>query len=104
MSTQLAVDQRFRHERAVAVRFLEAPNQDSFADLFNTFSRDSSRFFRTRGCDLALAEDLAQEVMFTVYRKRRKFAIVLRFVRGCSGLPVTHSAGTMASRRGKWKL
>ncbi|MBV9770937.1 MAG: RNA polymerase sigma factor [Bryobacterales bacterium] len=26
-------------------------------------------FFRARGCDLALSEDLTQEVLFTVYRK-----------------------------------
>lgn len=50
-------------------KFLETPNEDSFAELFKTFTPQLVAFFRTRGSDLASAEDLAQEVMLTVYRK-----------------------------------
>jgi RNA polymerase sigma-70 factor (ECF subfamily) len=55
-------------EEAVSQRFLEAPNEESFADLFKTFSPQMVAFFRARGCG-PMAEDLAQEVMLTVYRK-----------------------------------
>jgi RNA polymerase sigma-70 factor (ECF subfamily) len=53
----------------VTQKFLEAQNEDSFTDLFNTFRPQLVVFFRARSCELALAEDLAQEVMLTVYRK-----------------------------------
>jgi RNA polymerase sigma-70 factor (ECF subfamily) len=61
--------ERFRHEEAVTNRFLEAPNEDSFTDLFNIFKPQLVAFFRARTGELGLAEDLAQEVMLTVYRK-----------------------------------
>jgi RNA polymerase sigma-70 factor (ECF subfamily) len=69
MTNQPIANERFLREGAVTDKFLEAPNEDSFADLFNTFSPQLVAFFRARGCDVALAEDLAQEVMLTVYRK-----------------------------------
>ena len=62
-------NERLRHEAAVTEKFLEAPNEDSFSDLFNIFTPQLVAFFRARNCELALAEDLAQEVMFAVYRK-----------------------------------
>jgi RNA polymerase sigma-70 factor (ECF subfamily) len=69
MSNEPFQNERFLREEVVTKRFLETPNEDSFADLFKTFTPQLVAFFRARGCDLALAEDLAQEVMFTVYRK-----------------------------------
>ena len=58
------------HEVAATEKFLDAPNDDSsFSDLFNIFTPQLIAFFRARNCELPLAEDLAQEVMFTVYRK-----------------------------------
>jgi RNA polymerase sigma-70 factor, ECF subfamily len=69
MSNQLIANERILRDGAVTKRFLETPNEDSFADLFNTFRPQLVAFFRARSCDLALAEDLAQEVMLTVYRK-----------------------------------
>ena len=69
MSNEPIQTERFLREEEVTKRFLETPNEDSFADLFKTFTPQLVTFFRARGCDLALAEDLAQEVMFTVYRK-----------------------------------
>ena len=72
MSNEPIQTERFLREEEVTKRFLETPNEDSFADLFKTFTPQLVAFFRARGCDLALAEDLAQEVMFTVYRKASK--------------------------------
>src|SRR5216684_7442841 len=48
--------------------FLDAPNEESFASLFKILTPQLVAFFRARGCE-AVAEDLAQEVMLTVYRK-----------------------------------
>lgn len=69
MSNQPIANEKSRLEGAVTEKFLEAPNEDSFAELFHTFSPQLVAFFRARSCELTLAEDLAQEVMFTVYRK-----------------------------------
>src|SRR5580693_2456757 len=64
-----SVNRGFINEGAVTGEFLDTPNEDSFADLFHTFSPQLVAFFRARGCQSTLAEDLAQEVMFIVYRK-----------------------------------
>jgi RNA polymerase sigma-70 factor (ECF subfamily) len=69
MSNEPIQTERFLREEEVTKTFLETPNEDSFADLFKTFTPQLVAFFRARGCDMALAEDLAQEVTFTVYRK-----------------------------------
>jgi len=69
MSNELIANERFLHEVAMIEKFLDTPNEDSFADVFNTFTPQLIAFFRARGCEPALAEDLAQEVMLTVYRK-----------------------------------
>src|SRR6202161_4800589 len=58
-----------RRESAVIERFLESSNEESFADLFRVFTPQLVAFFRSRGCEVALSEDLTQEVMLTVYRK-----------------------------------
>ena|SRR5438876_4069930 len=69
MSNEPIANQRFFHEGAVTERFLEIPNDDSFTNLFNIFTPQLITFFRARSCELALAEDLAQEVMLIVYSK-----------------------------------
>jgi len=69
MSNEPIANARFVHEGAVTEKFLNAPSEDSFSDLFNTFPPQLVAFFRARNCELALAEDLAQEVMLSVYRK-----------------------------------
>ena len=56
-------------ERTVAKEFLESPSEASFCPLFMIFTPQLTSFFRARGCEFALSEDLAQEVMLTVYRK-----------------------------------
>jgi RNA polymerase sigma-70 factor (ECF subfamily) len=56
------------HETTVTEKFLDAPTEESFGELFKAFTPQLVAFFRARGCQL-MAEDLAQEVMLTVYRK-----------------------------------
>src|SRR5712671_231525 len=101
MSNEPIANERFFREAAVTERFLERPNEDSFADLFKTFTPQLVAFFRARSCELALAEDLTQEVMLIVYSKASQFEIAHCFVHGSSRLPATLSAGTMPNRRGK---
>jgi RNA polymerase sigma-70 factor (ECF subfamily) len=62
-------NERTLQEAAVTDQFLDDPNEHSFAALFKVFSPQLVSFFRARSRELALAEDLAQEVMLTVYRK-----------------------------------
>jgi RNA polymerase sigma factor (sigma-70 family) len=69
MGNEPIANKRLVHEGAVTEMFLEVPNAASFSDLFKTFTPQLVAFFRARGCELALAEDLAQEVMLAVYRK-----------------------------------
>ena len=68
MSTETVANKSLLHEAAVTERFLDAPNQESFAELFQAFTPQLVAFFRARGGQ-TVAEDLAQEVMLTVYRK-----------------------------------
>ena len=56
-------------ESEIAERFLEQPDDDSFDDLFRAFSPQLVAFFQRRGHERGSSEDLAQEVMLTVYRK-----------------------------------
>ena len=51
-------NERFLHEEAVTNRFLESPSEDSFTDLFHIFRPQLVAFYRARGCELSLAEDL----------------------------------------------
>jgi RNA polymerase sigma-70 factor (ECF subfamily) len=66
-------------ERAAAEGFLESPGEDSFRPVFRIFRPQLVSFFRARGCELALSEDLAQDVMFTVYRKADQLRDRTRF-------------------------
>ena len=58
--------QKLFHEAEVTRKFLDAPGEETFTDLFKTFSPQLVAFFRARGCPSA--EDLAQDVMLSVYR------------------------------------
>ena len=69
MNKEPITNERLLHEGAATERFLDFPNEDSFADLFRAFTPQMVAFFRARNCEATLAEDLAQEVMLTVYRK-----------------------------------
>ncbi|HTU48430.1 MAG TPA: RNA polymerase sigma factor [Bryobacteraceae bacterium] len=69
MTNQPVLNERMLQENAATERFFDDPNEHSFAALFNAFYPQLVSFFRARGRELTLAEDLAQEVMLTVYRK-----------------------------------
>jgi len=68
MSYNTTGNRHLLREGGVLERFLEAPSEESFADLFKTFTPQLVAFFRARGC-VQMAEDLAQEVMLIVHRK-----------------------------------
>jgi RNA polymerase sigma-70 factor (ECF subfamily) len=68
MNPPMANDRTLR-ESAVIESFLESPNEESFADMFRVFTPQLVAFYRSRGCEFALSEELTQEVMLTVYRK-----------------------------------
>jgi RNA polymerase sigma-70 factor (ECF subfamily) len=53
----------------VAERFLTKGDDDSFAALFRVYSPQLVAFFRRRGHETDIAEDLAQDVMLTVFRR-----------------------------------
>lgn len=63
---------RLPDEAALTERFLESADDASFADVFRAFTPQLLAFYRARGCEAALAEDLTQEVMLTVYCKARQ--------------------------------
>ena len=69
MTNESISNERNLLEGAVIDEFLNDPNEESFAPLFKIFSPQLVSFFRARSREFALAEDLAQEVMLTVYRK-----------------------------------
>ena len=56
-------------ECEVVNQFLNHADEESFSDLFRIFSPQLVAFFRRRGHEKGIAEDLSQEVMITVYRK-----------------------------------
>jgi RNA polymerase sigma-70 factor (ECF subfamily) len=56
-------------EKLVVDDFFEQPSRETFAPLFRLATPRILRYLRLRGCDAALAEDLAQDVMLTVYRQ-----------------------------------
>lgn len=59
-------------ECEIAERFLEQADDESYDAVFRVFSPQLVAFFRRRGHEKGIAEDLAQEVMLTVYRKSRQ--------------------------------
>jgi RNA polymerase sigma factor (sigma-70 family) len=69
MTQRTIPNERLLREGPAVAKFLESPGEDSFADLFKIFTPQLISFFRARGCETAASEDLAQEVMFIVYRK-----------------------------------
>ena len=69
MTNPQVANDRAQREGALVQRFFESPDEESFADLFRVFTPQLVAFFRSRGCEFVLSEDLTQEVMLTVYRK-----------------------------------
>ena len=68
MKRNEAVTNKHSRPEAASEAFLDAPNEESFASLFKILTPQLVAFFRARGCE-EVAEDFAQEVMLTVYRK-----------------------------------
>jgi RNA polymerase sigma-70 factor (ECF subfamily) len=66
---RFAANDKFLRDAAVIARFLDDPRDDSFTGLYELFTPRLVAFYRARNCDPGLAEDLAQLVMLTVYRK-----------------------------------
>jgi RNA polymerase sigma-70 factor, ECF subfamily len=69
MMEHTIANERLLQEGAVVASFLESPSEHSFADLFKIYTPQLISFFRARGCETAVSEDLGQEVMLTVYHK-----------------------------------
>ena len=72
VDSKLFATQKLLNQAALTDRFLEFADEASFTPLFHLFTPQLLAFYRARGCETALAEDLAQEVMLTVYRKARQ--------------------------------
>jgi len=68
MTNKTTTGPRFPQDSAIPQAFLSAPGEATFAELFRFICPKLVAFFKARGCMLT-AEDLAQEVMLTVYRK-----------------------------------
>src|ERR1700722_6358877 len=66
-------------EVAAAEAFLKSPNDESFTELFLTFTPRLVSFFRSHGCGRDLSEDLSQEVMLKVYRNAEQLRDSTRF-------------------------
>jgi RNA polymerase sigma-70 factor, ECF subfamily len=69
MDMNIAANRGASHETEIIERFLKAPDEASFADLFALCTPQLLAFYRVRGCEPARAEDLTQEVMLAVHRK-----------------------------------
>jgi RNA polymerase sigma factor (sigma-70 family) len=78
MINSIVEDDRCRRV-AAAERFLEAPNEESFTELFLTLTPQLVSFFRSHGCARDQSEDLSQEVMLTVYRTAAQLRDRTRF-------------------------
>ena len=79
MINSTIANDRPRREAAATEAFLEAPDEESFIELFLTLTPQLVSFFRSRGCARDLSEDLSQEVMLTVYRKAAQLRDRARF-------------------------
>jgi RNA polymerase sigma-70 factor (ECF subfamily) len=64
-------EQGTQEQEAIA-RFLAAPTPETYAALFRGWSPKMVGYFRARGCDAPLAEDLTQDVMLAVFRQAKQ--------------------------------
>ncbi len=96
MTNERVPNERALEQGAVIDHFLDDPNEHSFAALYKVFFTQLVSFFRARSRELAIAEDLAQEVMLTVQRKAGQIRIAHRFELGCLRLPIMRCTGITA--------
>jgi RNA polymerase sigma-70 factor (ECF subfamily) len=66
---RFASNDKLLREAAVIGGFLDEPCDESFTCVYTLFTPRLVAFYRARNCDPGLSEDLAQQVMLTVYRK-----------------------------------
>jgi RNA polymerase sigma factor (sigma-70 family) len=66
----MEVTQRLDEREAVEL-YLSTSTEEAFCALFRAIAPQLVCYFRTRGCELDLAEDLTQEVMLAVHRQGR---------------------------------
>jgi RNA polymerase sigma-70 factor (ECF subfamily) len=59
-------------EQEAITAFLATPTTETYSALFRVMAPRVLGYFRVRGCEPALAEDLTQEVMLAVYRQSRQ--------------------------------
>ncbi len=59
-------------EASALDRFLSTPCEESFRAVFARLAQRLLGYFRVRGCSRELSEDLAQEVLLSVYRNVRR--------------------------------
>jgi RNA polymerase sigma-70 factor (ECF subfamily) len=59
-------------EASALESFLSAPSEESFRGVFARLAQRLLGYFRVRGCSRELSEDLAQEVLLSVYRNARR--------------------------------
>ncbi|MBV8807354.1 MAG: sigma-70 family RNA polymerase sigma factor, partial [Acidobacteriaceae bacterium] len=69
MNERAIPNARTSRECAATDQFRNNPTEESFAVLFKVFNPQLVSFFRSRTREFTSAEDLAQEVMLTVYKK-----------------------------------
>jgi RNA polymerase sigma-70 factor (ECF subfamily) len=79
MGRSTVTNDHSRRDVAAVDTFLESPNEESFTELFLTFTPQLVSFFRSHGCRKDSSEDLSQEVMLTVYRKAGQLRDHARF-------------------------
>jgi RNA polymerase sigma-70 factor (ECF subfamily) len=56
-------------EQGAIEEYLQSPGEDTFRRLFHSMAPRVMAFFRARGCDPQMAQDLAQEVMLKVHEQ-----------------------------------
>jgi RNA polymerase sigma-70 factor (ECF subfamily) len=79
VESALSANQKLSREAALTGEFLASGAEDSFTALFSTCTPRLLSFYRPRGCEATLAEDLAQEVMLKVYLRARQLRDRSRF-------------------------
>src|SRR5215471_4187882 len=66
-------------EDQTVVRYFDNPGPDTYSALYREVLGSVIGYFRTRGCGVHLAEDLAQDVMLAVYRHSAELRDPKRF-------------------------
>src|ERR1700685_3592367 len=56
-------------QQDIVSRFLDRPDSETYSELFHAIISEVTGYFRVRGCRPPADEDLAQDVLFTVYRQ-----------------------------------